>query len=463
MWNGIMAEMFQDVTVPQILQASHRLVMVLNPEGKVVFHNDEGFKQLGYAPGELIGLDWCDACLPESVRDKTRSYLKHMFHDAAHFNQHEDSNQIYGMQLHEKLVLNKAHEERMVQWHNSLIGKPGGPPRGMLCAGEDVTVFRQAETELRLALTKYKALFESFPLGVTMADAEGKIVETNALSEKLLGLSRDEHTCRNIDGENWQMLYRDGSLMPPDEYASVRALKTQTIVENLVMGVKRGDNEPLWLSVSAAPLDIPGMGVLVTYGDITRRVKIEQELERANDALKAAFEREHMLASIDSLTGVYNRRSLFEQATHETAVATRYEQPLSMILLDLDHFKQVNDTFGHMLGDELLIEVTKCIRKSLRSADVLGRIGGEEFVLVLPMTTAKQAFTLAERIREDILAIRLKASYGELSASISAGVVEQRKMREFSQCETTESMIRRADDAMYAAKRAGRNCTILGG
>ena len=127
-------------------------------------------------------------------------------------------------------------------------------------------------------------------------------------------------------------------------------------------------------------------------------------------------------------------------------------------MFDIDHFKEVNDTFGHAIGDQILQRVMQVACAELRSADVIGRYGGEEFVIILPMTNAKQAYPLAERIRVEVAAIRMPTEKRNASVTLSIGIVE---MIHSTQNGSAEALIRSADEAMYAAKQAGRNRTEI--
>lgn len=132
------------------------------------------------------------------------------------------------------------------------------------------------EEVLHISLEKYRVLFESLPLGITVSDSDGHILEGNQESERLLGISREEQTRRRIDGAEWRIIRPDGTLMPPGEYASVRALQENRRVENVEMGIAKPDEDATWLSVTAAPIPLPGYGVVVTYGDITDHKRAEQ-------------------------------------------------------------------------------------------------------------------------------------------------------------------------------------------
>jgi diguanylate cyclase (GGDEF)-like protein len=124
------------------------------------------------------------------------------------------------------------------------------------------------------------------------------------------------------------------------------------------------------------------------------------------------------------------------------------------MMFDIDHFKNINDTYGHAVGDQMLKRVTQIACAELRSADVIGRYGGEEFIILLPMTNAAQAGLLAERIRAGVAALRVPTEKGDASVTLSIGIVE--RMDAF-RAESLEEMFRRVDRAMYAAKEAGRN------
>ena len=161
------------------------------------------------------------------------------------------------------------------------------------------------------------------------------------------------------------------------------------------------------------------------------------------------------LATTDELTGAYNRRHFLEVGKAEIARAWRYGHPISLIILDLDHFKLVNDTWGHEAGDHVLREACRVIKSALRSADILGRHGGEEFAILLPETPPNQAVGVAERLRASVAEQRVKvAGDAGVSFTVSIGLAGADRVRE----ESIDLLIRKADAAMYKAKEAGRNC-----
>jgi diguanylate cyclase (GGDEF)-like protein len=158
----------------------------------------------------------------------------------------------------------------------------------------------------------------------------------------------------------------------------------------------------------------------------------------------------------DSLSGALSRGYVTELATHDVAVARRHGRPLAVAMLDIDWFKKVNDTFGHATGDRVLCELVTACRKSLRTSDYIGRIGGEEFVCVMVDADRDDALACAERIRRDIAALCIPTDAGPVRFTVSIGVAILDPLHA-----DWAALLRAADTALYDAKAAGRNRTIL--
>lgn len=194
------------------------------------------------------------------------------------------------------------------------------------------------------------------------------------------------------------------------------------------------------------------------YGveELMHRLRSEKEYtEKVLFQLQAANTELAWMASTDSLTGAANRRRLLEALDIETGRAKRNGLPVSLLALDIDHFKQVNDTWGHQVGDQVLRDLVLNVKKTMRPHDILGRIGGEEFMVLLPDTPIAAAATLAERIRKQVEGMVVTHLQGALSITVSIGVAEFGK-----DGEAADQVIKAADDRLYRAKHEGRNRVV---
>ena len=167
------------------------------------------------------------------------------------------------------------------------------------------------------------------------------------------------------------------------------------------------------------------------------------------------FSQVRRLATIDGLTGLYNRNHFFAEASKQSRITQRYRRPFAAIMMDIDHFKRINDTYGHPVGDEVIRVVAARLRATARDSDVLGRYGGEEFALVAPETGAS-ATMLAERLRAVIGAEPVQTVAGPLAVTISVGMAHvDGGEHDFNQ------LLARADAALYGAKQSGRNRVVI--
>lgn len=207
--------------------------------------------------------------------------------------------------------------------------------------------------------------------------------------------------------------------------------------------MRRRNGDTFWAELNARLLDVDGGAVtLAGVWDITEQKQLLEQLED--------------MASTDALTGLLNRRRFMEVAEAEVARNVRYRNPLCCLMIDIDHFKSINDRHGHVVGDNALKAVATRLRNALRVSDMIGRIGGEEFAALLPETTAEHGLVLAERLRYDIETMDFRAE-GEgacMPATVSIGLVQWRDG------EGVDDLLRRADERLYAAKKAGRNRVV---
>ena len=314
-----------------------------------------------------------------------------------------------------------------------------------------------AHAALQESESRYRTIFNSVSEGILIQDpGDGRILDVNERMLQQYGGNREAVLAAGF-----------GALLagvPP--YSLADALEHNKRVQTegpqtFEWLVRRRDGSHFWAEISLSLCLIDGHSrLLATTRDISQRKAAEEALqqaraaaEAANRELQAANRELQRLATTDSLTGVWNRHHFEEALTAEIRRVARYrKQPLSLMLFDLDHFKEINDTHGHPVGDQVLIALTRRIQDQVRAVDVLARWGGEEFVMLLPHTRSEDAVKLAEKLRQ-LVAGEPFPGVGQVT--ISFGVAEYRPQ------ETPAQWLKRVDDALYAAKAGGRNRVCL--
>ena len=194
----------------------------------------------------------------------------------------------------------------------------------------------------------------------------------------------------------------------------------------------------------------------VHAGELRSRIAVGARLVRAEDQIREYAKEMERLAVSDPLTGAANRRYFFDMAQKELKRAYRYEKNVSLIMMDIDFFKKINDTYGHQSGDEALKSFVSCCKHLIRESDLIARFGGEEFCMLLPETGIQQAHLLAERLRGSIEDLRVCDAGCEFGFTVSIGVTEALRTDE-----SIDAVIKRADDALYMAKEGGRNRCVM--
>lgn len=293
--------------------------------------------------------------------------------------------------------------------------------------GRTTSAILRSETNLRQMLDA-----SPFPIIVTARD-NGHVLYINRLMSVLFGYAPQE-----VQGKPAPALF----VNPADREHLLQLIDREGTVDDFEAVLKDESGRQFYAQVSASRVDYEGReAVFLSFSDITRRKEIETELMR--------------LAATDGLTGLSNRRAFFEQGEREMARARRYDKPLSVLMLDIDRFKLVNDTHGHAAGDEILRQLSGVIRGALRETDIIGRIGGEEFAAILPETALQGATETAERLRKAVVTSPCEYEGIRIHYSASIGVSDRRP-----QDANLHQILKRADDAMYGAKTSGRNRVI---
>lgn len=227
---------------------------------------------------------------------------------------------------------------------------------------------------------------------------------------------------------------------------------TEKLIEAFEAGANDYLSKPINPKVLAARLRSAQRIVQMQEAQEEDRLQLRQfadELAQSNKRLQA-------LALTDALTGLPNRRYGMERLEQEWALAVRSGRPVCCMMVDIDHFKKVNDTYGHQVGDEALKLVAKSLQQAARKQDVVCRLGGEEFMVICPDSDRKAGFTYAERLRQHVAKQILQAAGRALHLTVSIGLTDNAQLAD------TEAMLHQADTRLYAAKDSGRNCTIAG-
>jgi diguanylate cyclase (GGDEF)-like protein len=218
-------------------------------------------------------------------------------------------------------------------------------------------------------------------------------------------------------------------------------------------GIDRMQQDLMFLPVKDASGEV--RAVCITLFDATDACMAQRAAEEASEKLRGAMRELEELSTRDGLTGTLNRRALDQRFADEIKRFKRYRSPLAFLLFDIDHFKRVNDTHGHLAGDEVLRQVAARIVAGVRDTDVVGRYGGEELAAILPGTSAAGAVVVGERLRSAIEANQVEVAGAVIRVTVSVGISEARPSTG-----DMKELVAEADAALYQGKRQGRNQVI---
>ncbi|MGC3963283.1 MAG: diguanylate cyclase [Rhodocyclaceae bacterium] len=408
------------------------LTIAASGSGEVRYANQRAATYLGFDNAqELIGRSGLELCHSDTQRDYLQQRLR-------------ENGIVEGAELElrtrDGMPLWALVSARAIELdHERLI----------FASVSNITHNKRTEHDLRDSAQKLRHLLDAAPCAIFMIDLQdGRLVFFNRHADDLFGLQ---------DGDTPRA---EADFMPPDDLALLmNTLRRVGTVADREMQCQTSLGEVHWFHVSAARVEHDGRSAMfcaLLDIDARRQAEVEvrvarAEAEDANRELRLLNMELEQLANTDRLTNAFNRRHFEEVALREMSRARRYNLPLALIIIDLDHFKLINDDFGHAAGDRVLVEFTQLARKHLRSSDVLARWGGEEFVVLATSTALDEALVLADKLRE---LLELHPFDGLRTVTLSAGVTS------LSLRDTFDAFVRRADKALYAAKSEGRNRVV---
>jgi diguanylate cyclase (GGDEF)-like protein/PAS domain S-box-containing protein len=402
-----------------IVQHSSELVVVLDEAGTLRYVSPSAFPLLGYHPGDVEGTSAFDLVHPDELEVLGKRF--------------DEALETPGIGVPFEALL-RAADGRWVTYEllaSNMLHDPD--VRGMVFHGRDVSERKRMEQALSAAHQQFQAVYEHAPLCIALLELDGTIRDINYAGCATLGRTRaalvgtSAHELVHADDIQRVVEAMEGQLAGADTSAEFRLV--------------RADGTYLWV-LSRASLVDPGGDldpyVVTILTDITDRRLLEQRLE--------------LEATRDPLTGVYNRGAFMTQLELRFAHPSR--EHAALLFVDLDYFKAVNDTLGHDAGDVVLATLARRIQDVVRDGDVVGRFGGDEFVILCDAVSVSEAREIAERARAACSnPIRLRGTDVVIDASIGIAITSAK--------DVPASLLRRADTAVYAAKHAGRGRVAL--
>lgn len=343
--------------------------------------------------------------------------------------------------LTEEWIPDSQGERRLLSIHRAPKLRVDGTVEYVVCSAEDITLRHQANNEREAALATMRAITDSANDAVIMVNPEGDISFWNPAAERMFG-----YESAAILGKNPHMLLAPENYRREYEAAFPHFQNTgqgNAIGRTVELKALKKDGRQIFIELSLSALQRPdGWHAVGIVRDITERKRTEAKLS--------------LMATTDDLTGIWNRRYFMNAMAREIERVRRHGHVFSVLMLDIDHFKAINDRYGHASGDAVLKHLVSVVKEILRQTDITGRLGGEEFGMLLPETHLDGAVQLAERVRSTIEKSPAHHGGRDICYTVSIGVAAYQK----GAADSVDTMLLKADNALYAAKEAGRNRVV---
>ncbi|HLQ51518.1 MAG TPA: PAS domain S-box protein [Terriglobales bacterium] len=413
----------------KLVDESLGLMCTHSLDGRLLSINPAALQALGWGEEEWRGRKIQDVLAPE-VRNLYDDYVRRAVEN------NSDSNFMR--------VVRPDGSVRIWSYKNVMAREPGKEPF-IVGHALDVTEILMADRRIRESEEKYRDLFENASELIYSLTLDGHFEYVNPACMKTLAYADEEVnklSLLDIVAPEYREISRQ-------ELDRLRRGQPSGIIERVFVA-KNGSRIMVEGSVGARR-DKHGQisSLRGIFHDITRRKNAEENARRTMEKLKVALEKEKDLSRKDFLTGLNNRRVFFELGDFEAKRSSRHRRALSLVYIDLDNFKQVNDTLGHQVGDDLLVTVASTLEASLRSTDIIARLGGDEFAVLFPETGSPIAQQILSKLHDRLLNEMRKCGW---PVTFSIGIAT------FPDCSLGfEEMIRHADEVMYTAKKSGGN------
>lgn len=471
------------INFESLLCDTAEIVILLDIHGYITYINNNGCDLMGSTKQELIGKNWFENFIPIAIRAETLAYYQSLIDN-------KNGSHALDMLIYENIIITKDNSHLTIRWHNTILRDNDNNVCGTFSIGDDITIQTQT-TSLLMARENLRIYSETHSLNELLQqllDVSESITQStigffhfvDADQKNLVLQTWSTNTMNNMCSINSQGMHYSVDkagvwgeallLRTPiihNDYSSLPNKKGlpqghAPVIRELVVPIFEGETIVALIGVGNKPNNythydqalIQELSALVWM--IISKKKVEQVLEKTNRQLQASLLREKLLSQHDELTGIFSRRHLLELIQHELMSSNRYEQPFVVILFDLDDFKRINDQYGHAAGDLVLKTLCNSVSEELRSCDVFGRLGGEEFVILLPHCDTTEALILCERLRKKIETLQIRYEQNQLNVTISIGLTQYTCTT--NKPTTVEKLIHSADSALYKAKSKGKNC-----
>jgi diguanylate cyclase (GGDEF)-like protein/PAS domain S-box-containing protein len=395
-----------------ILEVQSGLVVLLDPEGKIVRFNKACERLTGYKEEEVKGQTVWELFLDENQIGEVKKVFNQL------------KNRDYPNKS-EGYWLTKTGEKKEISWANNVILDDKGEIKYIVGTGIDISDRIEQEEKLKEQKAYFEQLFNNSPEAIVLLDNKHRVLKANKKFEVLFGFKESEIINRNID-----------NLILPEEYLEKGKAYTEKVKNGKkVSGEslrKNKEGKKIDVFLQGFPIELSDgqIGIYALYNDITERKKREKRIE--------------YLSFHDEMTGLYNRR-YFENELKRLDSSRKY--PITIIIGDLDGLKAVNDSCGHKKGDEYIINTAGILKSTARSEDIIARIGGDEFALILPLTDYNEAAGICNRIKDNIKKFNSQNKLSkELSISLGFEVLKNSE-------QSLDEVFKKADDNMYLNKR----------